>query len=46
MNISFETLRNELIGKDYTFETPYGTRILTYADFTASGKVVFITILL
>jgi len=40
MNISFETLRNELIGKDYTFETPYGTRILTYADFTASGKVL------
>nr|WP_312577538.1 aminotransferase class V-fold PLP-dependent enzyme [Sedimentibacter sp.] len=40
MSISFETLQNELIGKEYKFETPYGTRILTYADFTASGKVL------
>lgn len=38
MSISFETLRNELIGNDYKFETPYGERLLTYADFTASGK--------
>ena len=22
--VSFETLRNELIGKDFKFETPYG----------------------
>jgi len=40
MSISFETLRNELIGKDYKFETPYGERLLTYADFTASGKAL------
>lgn len=38
MDFSFETLRDELIGKDYIFETPYGERILTYADFTASGR--------
>ena len=40
MSISFETLRNELIGKDFKFETPYGERLLTYADFTASGKAL------
>jgi selenocysteine lyase/cysteine desulfurase len=38
MSLSFETFYNELIGKDYKFETPYGIRFLTYADFTASGK--------
>jgi len=36
--VSFETLRNELIGKDFKFETPYGERLLTYADFTASAR--------
>lgn len=40
MNISFETLRNEMVGINYKFETPYGERILTYADFTASGKTL------
>lgn len=36
--ITFESLRNELIGKDFKFKTPYGERILTYADYTASGR--------
>jgi selenocysteine lyase/cysteine desulfurase len=36
--ISFETLRNELIGNAFKFETPYGERLLTYADFTASAR--------
>ncbi len=40
MSMSFEMLRNELIGKDYKFETPYGNRVLTYADFTASGRIL------
>ncbi|NLK64973.1 MAG: aminotransferase class V-fold PLP-dependent enzyme [Tissierellia bacterium] len=35
---SFEVLQNELIGKDLKFETPYGERVLTYADFTASAR--------
>ncbi len=41
MGISFETLLNELIGKDFLFETPYGERLLTYADFTASAKGLY-----
>jgi selenocysteine lyase/cysteine desulfurase len=40
MSISFEILRNELIGKNYIFETPYGERMMTYADYTASGRTL------
>ncbi|MDD2396959.1 MAG: aminotransferase class V-fold PLP-dependent enzyme, partial [Tissierellia bacterium] len=36
--ISFDALRNELIGNDFIIETPYGVRLLTYADFTASAR--------
>jgi len=36
--ISFEGLKNELIGRNFKFETPYGKRLLTYADFTASAR--------
>lgn len=39
--VSFESMRNELIGKDFKFETPYGERLLTYADFTASAKGLY-----
>lgn len=38
MSISFETLRDELIGYGYKFKTPYGERVMTYADFTASAR--------
>jgi selenocysteine lyase/cysteine desulfurase len=38
MSISFETLRDEVIGYGYKFKTPYGERIMTYADFTASAR--------
>ncbi|KAF8658081.1 hypothetical protein HU200_059546 [Digitaria exilis] len=33
-----EWLRSQLIGKDVEFDTPFGRRVLTYADQTASGR--------
>ena len=36
--LSFEEVRNAIIGRDFIFETPYGNRLLTYADYTASGR--------
>ena len=38
MNLTFQLLRDETLGKNYMFHTPYGERVLTYADYTASGK--------
>jgi len=31
-------IRDEIIGLNKCFETPYGERVTTYADFTASGR--------
>ncbi|XP_059663533.1 uncharacterized protein LOC132309222 [Cornus florida] len=31
-------LRSQVIGSDVEFETPFGKRRLTYADYTASGR--------
>ena len=36
--LSFEKVRNAIIGRDFMFQTPYGDRLLTYADYTASGR--------
>lgn len=36
--LSAEKLFEEILGVNSTFQTPYGERIVTYADFTASGK--------
>ena len=36
--LSFERVRNAIIGRNFTFQTPYGDRLLTYADYTASGR--------
>ncbi|OPL08536.1 MAG: hypothetical protein AVO33_09900 [delta proteobacterium ML8_F1] len=36
--IDMDQLRNEIIGINEVFETPYGSRAITYADYTASGK--------
>jgi len=37
-SIQLETLRTEILGINEKFLTPYGERIMTYADYTASGK--------
>ncbi|XP_043722036.1 probable cysteine desulfurase [Telopea speciosissima] len=34
----FSWLRSQLIGQNVEFDTPFGKRILTYADHTASGR--------
>ncbi|ERJ12645.1 aminotransferase class V-fold PLP-dependent enzyme [Haloplasma contractile] len=40
MEINFEFLRHQLIGNDVFCTTPYGKRLITYADYTASGKTL------
>ncbi|XP_020588025.1 uncharacterized protein LOC110029880 isoform X2 [Phalaenopsis equestris] len=35
---SLEWIRNQLIGRDEEFDTPFGRRVLIYADHTASGR--------
>jgi len=36
--LSLEEVRNAIIGQSFMFQTPYGKRLLTYADYTASGR--------
>lgn len=36
--IDFDFLRKEILGNDYCYETPFGKRFITYADYTASGR--------
>jgi selenocysteine lyase/cysteine desulfurase len=38
MNLTFDNIKKELIGEYTTFNTPYGERIMTYGDYTASGR--------
>ena len=33
-----ETLKESIIGKNTVTDTPFGVRLLTYADYTASGR--------
>jgi len=35
----FDSFRKNIIGIDQTFESPYGTQNLVYADWTASGRM-------
>lgn len=36
--MDFQFLRRELIGADARIETPFGERLMMYADYTASGR--------
>lgn len=36
--LTLEEVRNAIIGQNFFFETPYGKRLLTYADYSASGR--------
>ncbi len=36
--LEFDFLRRELIGADAAIQTPYGERLMVYADYTASGR--------
>ncbi|MBS3770822.1 MAG: aminotransferase class V-fold PLP-dependent enzyme [Bacteroidales bacterium] len=37
----WEKTREEIIGRDSYIQTPFGRRVLTYADYTASGRGVY-----
>ncbi|KAJ4951372.1 hypothetical protein NE237_028204 [Protea cynaroides] len=37
----FSWLQSQLIGRNLEFDTPFGKRILTYADHTASGRGLY-----
>ena len=36
--MSFEFLREQIVGVDSTFMTPFGERLMVYCDYTASGR--------
>jgi len=36
--LDFAALRNQVIGADATVTTPFGDRLMVYADYTASGR--------
>lgn len=35
----FDVFRNNIIGNDYTFKTPFGKKTILYADWIASGRL-------
>ncbi|MBT8375665.1 MAG: aminotransferase class V-fold PLP-dependent enzyme [Winogradskyella sp.] len=35
----FDTFREQIVGHDQTFESPYGTQRIIYTDWTASGRL-------
>jgi selenocysteine lyase/cysteine desulfurase len=37
-SLSFESLRREVVGADAPVTTPFGERLMVYADYTASGR--------
>ncbi len=38
---SFEYLREQTVGADSTFDTPFGERTMVYCDYTASGRCLY-----
>jgi len=38
---NLDWLRNDIIGRNMMFETPFGQRPLVYADYTASGRGLY-----
>jgi selenocysteine lyase/cysteine desulfurase len=36
--LNFDFLRSQIIGADAAIETPFGERLMVYADYTASGR--------
>lgn len=37
----WEYVRNNIIGRSTTIKTPFGKRLITYADYTASGRGLY-----
>jgi selenocysteine lyase/cysteine desulfurase len=36
--LGFDFLREQIVGIDSTFDTPFGQRLMVYCDYTASGR--------
>jgi selenocysteine lyase/cysteine desulfurase len=39
--LNLETLRDEIVGADAPVKTPFGERLMVYADYTASGRCLW-----
>jgi len=39
--LNLETLRSEIVGADAPVTTPFGERLMVYADYTASGRCLW-----
>jgi selenocysteine lyase/cysteine desulfurase len=40
--LDFDFLRSQIIGADAVVETPFGERLMVYADYTASGRCLYL----
>ena len=37
---SLDEVRNEIVGNDIVFDTPFGKRHLLYVDYASSGRAI------